>query len=592
MTAQVGDDKMSDNHKRKGAADGTSKKPQNTSTSTNDNDVDDMDNASSSGDETTSEQVRVTFRLSSDCKDDGTLQVPAQPIAVPADITRKGLQAVINHLLDRKIDNTKPDDDEDDDSDSDDDRLPGLAFDFMIDTAGNNKGQNQQQQRLLRTGIEREARRYGLSLENAIPIIYFPSQGAPEKKDDSEPLPDWIGCMSFVPTNNNTDNILINGCYDGSIHIMQQQHEKTSSNSVGTDSGLNIVASSSTAHSGPIKCLSASYSSDMVWITSGSMDHSLVVHQFDPDTQQLKQYANCTNGHYSAIGCVDLFVPKNNDSIDTKLLLASADWDGGLCIWDLSKSSATSSIGDDNHGDNEEKSSKKSKSNSLTSHRPTESVPQLSPITSIQAHASQVSGVSWGNYEKSNGGSQSQRQLITGSWDHSLKVWDIEQQDCILTLNGSRVISCLDTSYHTPNVVVTGHPDCTVRLWDTRVASNNNDAKESSSSVLQQVVSDNIFRPSHKGWISSVQWSKHNPYHLASTSHDGTIKLWDIRSSLPLHTVKAFPSTTTTTPNGNKKKMIHKGMSLAYGDINSGMIFAGGTDCIVHQFRFTSPKEQ
>jgi len=205
----------------------------------------------------------------------------------------------------------------------------------------------------------------------------------------------------------------------------------------------------------------------------------------------------------------------------------------------------------------------KSSKSSVAINNNTEAHPTLSAKVSLQAHTSKVSGVSWGNYEKRNSRSSSEpRQLITGSWDHSLKVWDIERQDCLLTLNGSRVVSCLDTSYHSTGIVATGHPDCTVRLWDTRTAD---DAKESSL----MLVSDNTFRPSHKEWIADVQWSRHNPYHLASTSHDGTVKMWDIRSPLPLHTVRAFGKTD-------------KGLSLVYGE--NGYMFAGGTDCIVKQF--------
>jgi len=206
------------------------------------------------------------------------------------------------------------------------------------------------------------------------------------------------------------------------------------------------------------------------------------------------------------------------------------------------------------------KTSKKSKGTvSIKSAMPT-----LTPKWSLQAHSSKVSGISWGNYEKINSSKNETRHLVTGSWDHSLKVWDVERQDCLLTLNGSRVVSCLDTSYHSSGTVATGHPDCTVRLWDTRTSDDT--AKESS---LMKLVSDRTFRPSHKEWISDVQWSRQNPYHLASTSHDGTLKLWDIRSPLPLHTVRSFPAS-------------QKGLSLVYG--KSGYLFAGGTDCIVKQF--------
>ena len=37
---------------------------------------------------------------------DRSLEVPSEPIAIPADLRRKGLSAVINHLLDRQDDDS------------------------------------------------------------------------------------------------------------------------------------------------------------------------------------------------------------------------------------------------------------------------------------------------------------------------------------------------------------------------------------------------------------------------------------------------------------------------------------------------------
>ena len=78
-----------------------------------------------------------------------------------------------------------------------------------------------------------------------------------------------------------------------------------------------------------------------------------------------------------------------------------------------------------------------------------------------------------------------------------------------------------------------------------------------------------LFHNSHKSWVSAIQWSPVDPFVLATTSHDGTLKVWDIRSSLPLHTVKA------TTNKGDKS------LCLAFGD---GIIYSGGSDCVVKKF--------
>jgi ribosome biogenesis protein YTM1 len=283
-------------------------------------------------------------------------------------------------------------------------------------------------------------------------------------------------------------------------------------------------------------------------MASGSMDHSLQVHRLKQGG--LQAFGTCEGGHASAIASVDLFLKGSSK------LLASGDWEGGVCLWDLSAHP------DDAVGE-EEQATKRTKTSSAPSSRSV-SVKALSltPTVSLQAHNSPVSGLSWGNCEKRLEAGRPDR-LITGSWDRSVKVWDVERQDCLLTLAGSRVVTCLDTSHRASGIVATGHPDCTVRLWDVRT-----DKKEDSLTVT-----DSTFRPSHKAWVSSVQWSPHSPYHVTSTGHDGTVKLWDIRSSLPLHTVRAFAK-------GDK------GLCLAYspGTTENGYtIFAGGTDCAVKQ---------
>jgi ribosome biogenesis protein YTM1 len=50
------------------------------------------------------------------------------------------------------------------------------------------------------------------------------------------------------------------------------------------------------------------------------------------------------------------------------------------------------------------------------------------------------------------------------------------------------------------------------------------------------MVSRNLL--SHKGFVTGVCWNSKFEYHLASSSNDGTVKLWDTRSTIPLHTLK------------------------------------------------------
>jgi ribosome biogenesis protein len=441
------------------------------------------------------EKIRVHFILDSTVTD-SSLCIPSVPIAVPSTLRRKGLSAIVNHLLERKAEDESTEVSEDDEEER---KLPGIVFDFMISG------------KLLRTGVETAARRFGLSLEESIEIIYFPAQQQPQAKGRSEKLPDWISCLSL------SNNSLFSAGYDGVLRVHQLNDDFT------TVTSLKV-------HTGPIKCMaSCAVDNHETWIATGSIDHSLKINKLVENV--IHVHGTCQEGHTSTIGCVDL--------LGKDQCLISGDWDGKLCIWNTRNSESKSSL---------ETTAKKSRSKSGES-EVTQSV--FFSSANIAAHNSNISGVSWahdGNH------------VVTGSWDHSVKVWNLESQDCLLTLNGARVVSCLDRNPNSMDVLATGHPDCTIRLWDIRT---NEAAAETS------LVSDSTLKPSHKAWVSSVRWSPKNPFVLSSTSHDGTLKLWDIRSSLPLYTVRAHG-------------VGEKSLCSVHGD---DVIYSAGTDCSIKHYR-------
>jgi ribosome biogenesis protein len=489
-------------------------------------------------------QVRVSLRLASSVVD-ASLGVPSAPIAVPSDIGRKGLSAVVNHLLGRSLEG----DDNDSSSTTDNHQSP-LSFEFIL--AGTNN-------KLLRKGVEKEARQHGLSLEEAITITYFPASNVPEISGEGETVPDWVSCLSSSICQNHT-TVIFSGCYDGSIQLYRKRRRDDSKEE---NSKLTKVKSVTVA-TGPIKAMAAaSTPHNHVLLATASMDQTLRLYSLDDESDRLNTYGECVaSSETDVIQSIYSLDFSSGDGTSLPHLLASGDGSGTISVWNMD--------------DPQEGVIAREKKNQKSSTGKIATSKELSAIVCMErAHSQLISGISWGNHHrtKSSCTNTSNNHLITGSWDHSIKLWDVEKQNCLLTLNGSRVVACLDTSYHSEGVLATGHPDCTVRLWDVRVTTNT---KPSA------VIVDHTFRPSHKGWVSDVKWSPSNAYQLASISHDGTVKLWDIRSSNPLHTVRAFGKD-------------EKGMCLLWEpsvteleggvktSVQQEMIFAGGTEFMIKQ---------
>lgn len=72
---------------------------------------------------------------------------------------------------------------------------------------------------------------------------------------------------------------------------------------------------------------------------------------------------------------------------------------------------------------------------------------------------------------------------------------------------------------------------------------------------------------SHAGCISSVAWSPHNEHVLVSGSYDNTVRMWDIRTAIPLATLEE-----------------HKAKVLAVAWTSESTVVSGGTDSLLHMY--------
>lgn len=104
-------------------------------------------------------------------------------------------------------------------------------------------------------------------------------------------------------------------------------------------------------------------------------------------------------------------------------------------------------------------------------------------------------------------------------------------------------------------IVATGHSDGAVRLWDPRGTGT-------TALMVESVV--RLSLRSHTNWVTGLKWSVGSSMHLCTGSYDGSVKVWDIRSTTPLYSLGS----------GDEK---------VFGvDWRNGILASGGEDCNLH----------
>ncbi|XP_041354220.1 peroxisomal targeting signal 2 receptor-like [Gigantopelta aegis] len=130
------------------------------------------------------------------------------------------------------------------------------------------------------------------------------------------------------------------------------------------------------------------------------------------------------------------------------------------------------------------------------------------PIRAFKEHTKEVNSVDWSLTRNEN-------LVLSGSWDHTIKLWDLQNSQSLNTFSGHEyIVYNVAWSPHIPGCFVSASGDCTLRLWDAR-------GGQFPTTVI----------PAHDGEILTCDWCKYDQNLLFSGSVDGLIRGWDLRDT-------------------------------------------------------------
>nr|XP_006626513.1 PREDICTED: peroxisomal biogenesis factor 7 [Lepisosteus oculatus] len=104
--------------------------------------------------------------------------------------------------------------------------------------------------------------------------------------------------------------------------------------------------------------------------------------------------------------------------------------------------------------------------------------------------------------------------IVSGSWDHTAKVWDPEIAKSVGTFQGHEsVIYSTSWSPHIPGCFASASGDSTLRIWDLKTGGSR------------------LVIPAHQAEILSCDWCKYDQNLIVTGAVDCSLRVWDLRNA-------------------------------------------------------------
>ena len=295
----------------------------------------------------------------------------------------------------------------------------------------------------------------------------------------TSPAGKWTGNAGDTPPNQLR---ILSGSYDGLLRVWNMSSEA-------------LATSQSAANRGHTSSVKAAKFISPTQVASAGMDRTIRIWKYSEDPEgfsaslqpQIELY-----GHKASVDSIAVHQPS------CRILSASSDHSIGF--WSMRKSDSpvvpqnllpSATI----------RSSKRRKLGASTS------IPQRGPLVLLKAHAAPVSSTIFDTDDHT--------VAYSTSWDHSLKTWDLPTSTCVDTRSTSHSLLSLG-SLPALKLLAAGTSARHITLIDPRAS-----ATTVSAMTLR----------GHTNAVVTLASDPNSAYALVSGSHDGTCRVWDVRSS-------------------------------------------------------------
>lgn len=468
------------------------------------------------------------------------------PFSIPISLTRYGLSEIINHLI-RGVQSTTPSDESE--SSTETGAYQITPFDFIIDGE------------FLRTSIKKHLRDRGIMGTEGTTVIEYTFALA--QPDDKPPFQDddWLSALCVFRTKDaagNLSDICLSAAYDGIVKLWREK--MPAERFEGLSEGVGVIKSLCPIirkDADELSSASAASAAVTDLFLSGSKDADVKAWRLKPTMKKITSGENSSKHENSSknenpsksesedslepgfeVVCVGVFAGHTGsvDAVDVSpdaSRMCSASWDKTIRLWD---------IADLSRGEIPDGPAKRRKVGSDG-----DDTLERRSLSKMKGHSEAISAVQWPTHF----------QIISGSLDTTIRLWDVQTGKNASTLKGTKSVTTL--AYNVENgLCVSGHNDGLLRFWDPRSSEKNPIVKTLKA---------------HKSWISKVEWNPLRPSVLLSASYDSSLKIWDLRSSAAMNTAH---------PHGGDGKVLCAGW---WSKIDGSMeVISGGTDsCIARR---------